>query len=309
MTGGTQRRAPPSDSRRVSSGTRRPSSNRSGFHRRLKTLAELWVPEVEQDHARKQALVEEATAAVGQVEAAIHAAEASLAAATARAEEARAQTAHYQAELEFRESEHARFTDLVQRRAVEQALLDEKLKQLHSAKAALAAADAGVASAEADQRVEQARLVEAKTSLAVTAARLKIAQAELKQTEVLMSYAVIRAPYDGVIIERAVDTGDFAQSAVSGKLEPLFTVIRAEPYRIVADVPESDAAWVRPGLPAKLTVNGISDRVFHGDVKRQSEALDSKSRTLRVEVELTDSDDRLRPGMYGFVEIFESSRD
>lgn len=93
-------------------------------------LAELWIPEMEQDHARKQALVEEAAAAVGQADAAIIAAEAALSAAAAEVEESRAQIERYQAELKFRNSEHARFTELVASRAVEQALLDEKLKQL-----------------------------------------------------------------------------------------------------------------------------------------------------------------------------------
>ncbi len=270
-------------------------------------LAELWIPEMDQQLAQKKALVEEAQAAVGQAAAAIAAAESLVAAAAEKTREAQATVASHQAEIKFRNSEHDRFAELVRTsKAVEPKLVEEKLRQLESAEAALVAAEAGIASAQANERVEQARLKQAHANRALAQAKLKTAQADLKQTEVLMDYAVIRAPYDGVVTERLIDTGDFARSAGNGSAEPLFTVMRETPLRIVVDIPEADAGWVRTGLPATLSVDGIQNQPCACVVRRTAEMLDPKMHTLRIEVEVTERVEGLRPGMYGAVTITDS---
>lgn len=266
-------------------------------------LAELWIPEMQQDRAQKQALVEEAQAAVGQAEAAIAASEALVAAAAAKVREAKSVVARSEAEVTFRQSEHTRFTELVNSKALERKLEEEKLNQLQAARSTLAAAEAGVASAEANERVEQARLKQARGNHVLAQSRLKVAQAALKQVQILLDYAVIRAPYDGIVTERHVHSGDFAQSAASGKSVPLFSVMRADPLRIVVDVPEADAGWMRTGLLATLSVDGISGQPFPCVVQRMAEMLDPNTRTLRIELEVTGGSDGLRPGMYGAATI------
>jgi HlyD family secretion protein len=266
-------------------------------------LAELWIPEMQQDRAQKQALVEEAQANVGQAEAAITASEALVAAAAAKVREAKSVVARYEAEVKFRGSEHTRFTELVRTKALEKALEEEKLNQLQSARSALVAAEASVASAEANVRVEQARQQQARANHVLAQSHLKVAQSELKQVDILLDYAVIRAPYDGIVTQRQINTGDFAQSAASGKSVPLFSMMRTEPLRIVVDVPEADAGWMRIGLPATLSVDGIKNQPFPCVVQRMSEMLDPSTRTLRIELELTDRTNGLRCGMYGAATI------
>ncbi len=269
-------------------------------------LAELWIPEMQQDRAQKQALVEEAQAAVGQAEAAITAGEALVAAAAAKEREAKSVVARYEAEVTLRQSEHMRFAELVRTKSLEKKLEEEKLNQLQSARSALAAAEAGVASAEASERVEQARLKQSRANHILAQSRLKVAQAELAQVEILLDYAVIRAPYDGIVTERHVHTGDFAQSAANGTADPLFTVMRETPLRIVVDIPEVDAGWVRPGLPATLSVDGIKSHQCACVVQRVAEMLDPRTHAMRVEVEVTERVEGLRPGMYGAVTISDT---
>jgi HlyD family secretion protein len=269
-------------------------------------LAELWIPEMEQERNQKLATVEEAQASVGQSEAAVVAAEALVTAAIAKVGESKSLVMRYEAELAFRQSEHARISDLVRSKAVEPRLQDESLKQQISAESALAAARAGVASAEANVKVEQARWDEARANVILAKARRKVAEAEVKRINVLVDYAVIRAPYDGVVTERLVHTGDFAQSATDGKTGPLFMMMRPDPLRIIADIPEADAAWMELGLEAKLTVDDLEGGSFAGTVKRLSDRLDPMTRTLRIEVELTDPTAGLRCGMYGKLEIAAS---
>lgn len=269
-------------------------------------LAELWIPEMEQERNQKLATVEEAQASVGQSEAAVVAAEALVTAAIAKVGESKSLVLRYEAERAFRQSEHARIYDLVRSKAVEQRLLDETTKQLRGAESALAAARAGVASAEANVEVEQARVDEARSNVILAKARLKVAEADVKRLTVLVDYAVIRAPYDGVVTARLVHTGDFAQSATDERTAPLFLMMRPDPLRIIADIPEADAAWMERGLEATLIVEDIQGRPFTGTIKRLSDQLDPKTRTLRIEVELSEPTAGLRCGMYGRLEIAAS---
>ena len=271
-------------------------------------LAELWIPEMEQELHRKTALLEEAQASVGQASANITAAEAMVVAVEAKLQEAESGIRQFNAEVAFRRSEHTRFAELVKNKAVEGALLDEKLKMLESAESSLASARASVNSAQANVKVEQARLQQAKAGLVHSEARLKVAQADLRQTETLVGYAKIRAPYDGLVTRRQVNTGDLVVSAAGSKSESLFTAVRMDKLRIVADIPESESSLIRVDQAAVLVVDALKGRKYEGRVKRTTGVLDSKTRTLRIEVELDSFNPALRPGMFGSLTITFADR-
>ncbi|MEX2288548.1 MAG: efflux RND transporter periplasmic adaptor subunit, partial [Planctomycetaceae bacterium] len=271
-------------------------------------LAELWIPEMEQELHRKTALLEEAQASVGQASANITAAEAMVVAAEAKLQEAEAGIRQFDAEVAFRRSETTRFAELVKNKAVEAALLDEKLKMLESAESSLASARASVNSSKANIKVEQARLQQARAGLVYSEARLKVAHADLQQTETLVSYAKVRAPYNGMVTRRQVNTGDFVASAVGSRSESLFTVVRMAKPRIVADIPEAESSLIHEGQPAVLVVDALKGRKIEGRVKRTTGVLDSKTRTLRIEVELDSYVPELRPGMFGTLMITLADR-
>lgn len=271
-------------------------------------LVELSIPEMQQERVQKLAAIEEARAAVGQSEARVVAAQSMIDAAQARRDEAVATIAQQDAEIAFRQSEHARIAELVTAKSVNEALRDEKLKQLQAAKAGLVAAQAAVRSAEANIKVERARKTQAEADLAHAIAQRQVTEASLRQTEILMDYATIKAPYAGVITRRWANTGDFIRSAAVGQNEPLFTLVKVDPLRIVADIPENDSSLIRDDQPATLTIDALKGRPFAGRVKRSTGVLDPKTRTLRVEVELDQPDPQLRPGMYGALTITLAER-
>jgi len=271
-------------------------------------LTELWIPEMDQERLIRIASVEEAAAAVLQMRAAIAAAQAMVEAAAAKQREAQAGVAQYEADVDFRRSEHDRFVSLVGAKALHESLLDEKRKQLKSGESALLAAKAGVASAEATVQVEQARLKQAAANLAHTEAKLRVAEADLKKTEVLMTYAQVRAPFAGTITRRRIDTGAFVASAANNSSESLFSLCMIDRLRITVDVPESEAALIRVGQLAELKVDALKGRSFPAVVKRTAGVLDPRTRTLRVEAELNTPALDLRPGMFGTLTItFEES--
>jgi HlyD family secretion protein len=266
-------------------------------------LADLWIPEMDEERLIRVASVDEASAAVLQMKAAIVAAESLVEAASAKLAEAQASVAQYESDVDFRRGEYNRIAQLVSKEALNQALLDEKQNQLRSAESALAGAKAAVASAEANVHVEKARVQLAQANFSHAGAQRKLAEADLKKTEVLMSYAQLRSPFAGLITHRSVDTGAFVASAVGNRSEPLFTLYRVDRLRIVVDIPESQAARIRLGQKATLVVDALKTKSFRGTVKRTAGVLDARTRTLRVEAELDSPADELRPGMFGSLTI------
>ena len=210
-------------------------------------LAELWIPQMDQEQLQKTALIEQARAAVEQAQARLGTADALVAAAEAKLAVTKASIDQHEAEVAYRRSEHRRITQLVTSRSVSESLQDEKLNQLQSAEAALATAHAEVESAAADVEVERAQKLQAQAAVSHAQSQLKVAEADLRQTQILMHYAQIRAPYGGLITRRWVDSGDFVASAAHGKSEPLFTMDRVDRLRLVFDVPEAESALIQVG--------------------------------------------------------------
>lgn len=270
-------------------------------------LATLWIPEMEQEHTRLAAVVEEARSAVDQAKASIAAGDAMVAAARAQVHEAEAKVAQHDAEVAFRKIEHERFVRLSSDAALNGSLVDEKLNQLRCAEAALAAAKAGTDTADAEVRVQEAKQLQAQADLANAQARLKVTEANYRRSEILLDYRQIRAPYPAVVARRLADTGDFVTAPSGNESEPLFVVARIDKLRIIADIPEAESSLVSIGQSVTLVVDAIDGRTFPGEIVRSAEVLDPRTRTLRIEASLAD-EHHLRPGMFGMLTVAVDAR-
>ena len=162
---------------------------------------------------------------------------------------------------------------------------------------------------ETQQNADSTRLnlAGSRASLAGSEAAVKVAQANLaaqyatvQRLRELTGFEEVRAPYDGVITSRNVDTGDLVDT---GTGKAMFTLARDDVVRVAVNVPQSGAIGVRDGLVAKIHVPEMPDRVFEGRVARSSGALALGSRTMQSEVDVPNPDGALRPGLYVTVEI------
>lgn len=266
-------------------------------------LAELWIPELEQERVQKAALVEKAKAELGQADAAREAAEAMAGAAKAKEEEAFSLVAKYEADVAYRKGEHARYLQLFNERAVQKDVVDREVNQLRAAEASLRSAKNAVTTAQANVKVEQAKLIQAQSDVQSAKARLQVSQADLKYTEIIVNYGKVMSPYDGVITQRRVHPGAFIQSGGTGNAEPLLTIARVDRLRIVTTIRETHSSSIKIGQPATVEINAARAQPFSAKVARLADALDRQSRTMLVEVELDKPTNVLRPGQYGSVTI------
>jgi len=129
------------------------------------------------------------------------------------------------------------------------------------------------------------------TALARSAAAARAQTAALKEME---AYLRIAAPFDGVITARHAHPGALA-SPDSGALLELEQVSR---LRLVLPVPEAEFGVIRPGRKLTFTVPSHPGRTFTAVIARIPRSLDPATRTMPVELDVSNLSGLLAPGMY-----------
>ncbi len=130
------------------------------------------------------------------------------------------------------------------------------------------------------------------------------AKALLAQLKALQAYEVIRAPFDGMVTVRNADPGTLIPEATAGGVpKPILVVETLKPLRVYAQVPQSDALFIRNGDQAVVTITELPGRQFEGSVTRHSKSLTDETRTMLVEVDLPNEDLALYPGMYAKIRL------
>ena len=280
-------------------------------------LATLFVPELVEDFGTKKATVKLDEEKVDLALKLVKVDEANVEAAEAYLLSVKAILARYEAEVERWDSEVKRLTREVQRGVVDPQVLLESNNQWKSSQARRDAAKADIAKAEAQLLSAKAVLEQAKVAVNVARADLEVAKSEAKRIEAWVGYITLTAPFDGVIVERTANTGDFVMPATGdpsamprvphispgGNAAPIYVVDRLDVVRIFVDIPERDANYVKIGTKATVLVRAFRDKPITGTVTRTSWALNAKSRTLRAEIDLPNSETQLLPGMYAYARV------
>jgi HlyD family secretion protein len=261
-------------------------------------LAELAVPEMEAELRRKEALVVQAEAEVEHAEQLLQESKATLAAATADVQQAEAAVKQAQATLEYAKATLERFKKLLDSKTIDATVVEEKAQQLNGARAALEEAQSKVQSAKATREGIAANRGALEAGVKVALARREAAKADRQHQAAMLSYAKITAPFDGVVTRRNASPGDLAGPPGS-RGQRLFTVARIDTVRFVVNVPENDAPRLRTGSDAVVEVTAMPGHTYKGKLMRTSGAIDPKSRLLRAEIDLSNSDGKLLPGMSG----------
>lgn len=131
---------------------------------------------------------------------------------------------------------------------------------------------------------------------------LESAKAQLSGNEIQLGYTRITAPFDGLIIQRAVK---FGETVTAG--QQLFRISDFDPLLCVIGVPERDLARLSVGQPAILQVEAFPGEQFQGRVLRISPVVDAATGTIRVTLEV-NRQGRLSPGMFAGVRLVTDVR-
>ena len=125
---------------------------------------------------------------------------------------------------------------------------------------------------------------------------LKAAQAQAQSVRDLFQYLQIKAPFDGIIIERNVHPG--ALVGPGSGATPLFRLHQITRLRLVVAVPEALVGAMVKGARVPFTVPAYPGETFYGMLGLMAHDLDEKTRTMAVELDVRNADLRLGAGMY-----------
>lgn len=268
-------------------------------------LATIAIPELDRELAEKDAALTRARALLTQSERELAVAEAQVAAARAAVKEARAGVSRASADVDRWKAELDQVSLQIAGGTADLQTRTVVTKNWEAAKAARDEAEARVGTAEALVVERAARRDRAQADVDAARAGVALAQAERDRMAALCGYKQIVAPYDGVVTTRNVHTRSF----VGPEKEPLFVVARVSPLRVFAEVPENAAGQVQPGTPAVVRVPALGDREYQAPVARTTRVVSPHSRTLRVEIDLPNTDRALAPGNYCLVRFRMSTPD
>ncbi len=122
--------------------------------------------------------------------------------------------------------------------------------------------------------------------------------AGMKLAERQVQDASIRAPFDGYVQQRMVSVGELVKVQM-----PVMTVVRVNPLKLLSEIPERMAPWVKVGQPLTLSVDAFPDKKFTATVSRISPAVNTQTRTFAFEALAPNEEALLKPGTFARVRL------
>ena len=147
-------------------------------------------------------------------------------------------------------------------------------------------------------RARQAAVELARDEMRVAWMNVTALEADLKIVQKRRGDTVVRAPFDGEVGEKVATVGQFVKDNT-----PLIRIVKTNPLRLRAEIPEAAASAVKAGTQLTFTTDAAPGAEFTAVVRQLNPSLDARSRTLSVEARLVKGDARLRPGMFVQVKL------
>jgi RND family efflux transporter MFP subunit len=141
------------------------------------------------------------------------------------------------------------------------------------------------------------------SDLAARRSALSSQEANYRRLQQLQGFEKITAPFDGVITARNTDIGDLIQAGANSTPQELFHLSAINRLRVFVPVPEVYQSVVHSVKQVNLSSDAYPGEHFTGTIARTSDAIDPLSRTLKVEVDISNPKALLLPGAYVFVHL------
>lgn len=189
-----------------------------------------------------------------------------------------------------------------------------------------------------DGDTQEANYRSSEANVQAAVATIQANKDNLRRLTVLQQYEQVTAPFTGVITARNVDTGALISSSGTGygvstdsiegatpnsgtsgsatsSVAPstggaqggqIFAMATLDPLRVLASVPEGYSGVIRVGQQASVSFSAMRGEAVKGKVSRTSSSIDSNSRTLLVEVHISNPTYKYLPGMFAVVNFSEA---
>ena len=175
-----------------------------------------------------------------------------------------------------------------------------------TAQVAVTDADLAFAKAELDRNkqlldqkfISQAAYDNKMSAYQVALAKRASARAQSEVSGNQAAYTTLAADTSGIITAALAEAG---QVVAPG--QPVMKIARTEERDVVISVAESQAAMLRIGAPARISLWSQPQKIYNGTVREVAPAADPLTRTYQVKISVLDADEALRWGMTANVGI------
>jgi RND family efflux transporter MFP subunit len=164
--------------------------------------------------------------------------------------------------------------------------------------------------AQQDLDVAQGKDRVAESTWAAAQSQVEVARAELNKLKTMQKYSRITAPFAGVITKRYVDRGALIQAGTTSSTQalPIVRLSENDKLRLVFPVSVPYVPHIRAGDSVEVRIESAAQPI-QGIIARSSRKVDAATRTMEVEVDLTNKDLTLVPGVYASVLLKTEHRD
>ena len=223
-----------------------------------------------------------------------------------------------QAELRARQSEVAQAKASVSdaQTALESARVQLQQAQTDANRLTQLAADGAISLQEAEQaqltvdtgqqvlKSAQEQIRTRQEAVRAAEGRVSAQQAVVDQTQERLSFALVRSPFAGMVMERFVDTGDYAESG-----DNLMQVGNFSRIKVVIEVSDRDLSQVSVGQPVDVQLDALPEQTLSGRITRIAPAANTTSRLLPVEITMANESGRIGSGLLARVSLEEAGSD
>jgi RND family efflux transporter MFP subunit len=157
--------------------------------------------------------------------------------------------------------------------------------------------------------VAEAQVSAAKSRVATSEQHIRVAEADQARVKTMFQYAVITAPFAGVVTKRYANKGSLIQAGTASQSQamPVVRLSQNNLLRLALPVPESAVPLIHLGGQVDVTVSALN-RTFPGRVARFEDKVDQSTRTMKTEVDVQNPSLLLVPGMYAEVDLTTGQR-
>ena len=149
----------------------------------------------------------------------------------------------------------------------------------------------------------EAKFLAAEAQIDLSKAQLAQAEARLQELKINLQNTNVTSPVDGFVGKRNVDPG-----AMVSQNTPIASVVDISRLKMVVNVVEKDIRLVTIGDSGDVDVDAYPGEKFRGRIARVAPVLDPATRTATIEIEIANTDKRLKPGMYARVSLTVEER-
>ena len=186
-------------------------------------------------------------------------------------------------------ADHERNLLLFDEGVISEQQLNYSEQALQGANAALVQASETLAMMETGPRAEE--IESARAGLASAEANYRLASESY-------SYSSIKSPFDGIVVEVYVDTGELVAPGM-----PVFRVVDPTVLLIETSLADNELAGLNVGDEVGVRVDALIDREFSGTLSYIALAADALSHTFKIQVSIASDAGPLKPGMVAHAEL------